>query len=132
MRCAALRGPHAALAVDLQSECLDTWLPNTDIVSGRAISSNSLSENALSRFAQDLTHEFLADAPLSPAMLLDQIGALLALTLGAVAQPSPSIDAMRVRIHALIQERCLEAHFLALSLWPTTCPYPFTTFMRPC
>jgi AraC-like DNA-binding protein len=88
------------------------WLPSPGVLTGRPILKDLGWGRALCSFMGQLSPEFMAATPLSPTVIADQIGALLALVsnemTGSLATPTKPERAMRDRIRECIAQRCME------------------------
>ncbi|MBO9651481.1 MAG: helix-turn-helix domain-containing protein [Variovorax sp.] len=115
---------HAHTHVKLSPEWLRTWVPNPDLLLGRALPRDSTWARALVAFVSELSPELALTSPLPGKILADQVGSLLALTaheLGGTNPLAPSSRAgLRERIHDCVAQRCteleLDAEQLAASL----------------
>src|SRR6267142_4449024 len=96
---------------------------NTLVLNGRRISDSQWGRVLTSYMAQ-LSPEFVAQAPLPQAVLIDQLGALLALTAsersGSRAVSTPAVRSVRDHVCDHIRQRCadtsLQAAHIASSL----------------
>ncbi|MDM0013734.1 helix-turn-helix domain-containing protein [Variovorax sp. J22P168] len=106
--------PRCADTVSLQlhPDWLATWLPDAGSLLGRRIDGQSGWGAALGAFARQLTPEMAVAPPLPCALLVDQLGALLALAAGNAAAPASrgtrSADALRARIVEAVRARHAE------------------------
>jgi AraC family transcriptional activator of tynA and feaB len=85
---------------------MQTWLPEPGAMAGRTIARDSGWGRVLSPLLSQLTPEFVTGSPLPHAVLVDQLGATLALMAGdadARAQP-----ALLARALDCIRQRCAE------------------------
>jgi AraC-like DNA-binding protein len=95
-----------------------SWLPDPSILAGRRISKSSLWGRVLSPLVSQLRPEVVVAPPVPQAVMVDQIGAVLALIAGdAERQTMPD---MVKKIRRQIEERCsnheLTAADVAMSL----------------
>jgi AraC family transcriptional activator of tynA and feaB len=85
------------------------WVPNSIALSGRRIC-NSQWGRVLASFVAQLSPEFVVQAPLPESVLLDQLGALLALTASELSGDrtvsSPAERSVRDLIHDHVKQRC--------------------------
>lgn len=113
-------------SVELPIDWLEQWLPDAERQLGRRIDGREGFGSALSAYLRELGRSLQAGAcRLPPALLADQLGALLALSLpGAAAQREEAgLPAMAARIEACLAERFSEpgltaaevAHALGIS-----------------
>jgi AraC family transcriptional activator of tynA and feaB len=88
------------------------WVPNPAWLWGRRIARDSQWGRVLASYVAQLSPEFVIQAPLPESILVDQIGALLALTAtelsGAHGTVTPSERTMRDRIADQIRQRCTD------------------------
>ena len=98
------------LNLQLSEQFVRKWVPNPAVLSGRRICRDSQWGRVLASYVAQLSPEFVAQAPLPQAVLIDQLGALLALTASELsASRAVSTPAERsVRDHAYdhIKQRC--------------------------
>jgi len=99
--------------LQLSEQFVRKWLPNPAWLSGRRISRDSRWGRVLSSYVAQLSPEFVVGAPLPESVLIDQLGALLALTAtelsgGSQATLSPAVRSVRDRVYDHIMQRCPE------------------------
>lgn len=86
------------------------WVPNPGVLSGRRICRDSQWGRVLASYVAQLSPQFVVRAPLPPAMLIDQLGALLALTAselsGRRAVSTPVERSVPEQIYDHIKQRC--------------------------
>jgi AraC family transcriptional activator of tynA and feaB len=96
------------------------WLPNPAWLIGRAISRDSQWGRVLASYVAQLSPQFVVQAPLPQSMLIDQVGALLALTAaelsGGRATSPPVERSLRDKICDHIKQRCLETSLQAADI----------------
>jgi len=97
--------------VKLPLHWLETWIPDPDALAGRAIPRDSRWGRMLSPMVQQLAPEFVASPVLPPAVLVDQLGATLALIANERDDRAPS-DLFQ-RIQDCVRERCVESTLTA-------------------
>jgi AraC-like DNA-binding protein len=101
----------------LPEHWIKTWVPNPHALAGRSIQSESPWGAALSSFLRLLSPEYVADAPIAHPVLVDQLGALLALaTTPFKAGENVSRAAeltLKERIVAQLDQRCQEESLTA-------------------
>jgi len=100
------------LNLQLSEQFVRQWVPNLAGLGGRNISRDSQWGRVLASYVAQLSPEFVVAAPLPQGLLLDQLGALLALTaseLSASRAPStPAERSVRDHVHDHIKQRCSE------------------------
>ncbi|MBO9651331.1 MAG: AraC family transcriptional regulator [Variovorax sp.] len=105
-------GRYECMHLKLSGDWLRRWVRDPSVLVGRRIAADSSWGRALTSFASQLTPQFFVDSPLPQGLLVDQIGALLALVaseFGAAPKKDCTSDAaLRERIQACILERCAE------------------------
>jgi AraC family transcriptional regulator, positive regulator of tynA and feaB len=106
------------LVVKCPEHWIQTWMPEPELVTGRRIRSDSTWGRVLSPTLRQLGPAFTAAPPLPAGVIVDHIGAVLALIAGdADARERPELLA---RIRDCIRQRCAEpgltAGDVALSL----------------
>jgi AraC-like DNA-binding protein len=111
--------------LQLSEQFVRKWLPNPAWLSGRRISQDSRWGRVLSSYVAQLSPEFVVGAPLPESVLIDQLGALLALTAtelsgGSQVTTSPAARSVRDQVYDHIRQRCpetaLQAAHVAASL----------------
>jgi AraC-like DNA-binding protein len=95
--------------LQLSGEFIREWVPNPAWLVGRRISRESQWGRVLASYVAQLSPEFVVQAPLPPSVILDQIGALLALTAnelrGDPLKSTPIERSLRERIRDHIKQR---------------------------
>jgi AraC family transcriptional regulator, positive regulator of tynA and feaB len=103
--------------LQLSEQFVRKWLPNPAWLSGRRIARDSQWGRVLASYVAQLSPEFVVQAPLPEAVLIDQLGALLALTAtelsGRRAVSTPAEHSVRDQIHDHIKQRCSETSLQA-------------------
>jgi len=94
------------VSLQLSTAWVERWLPDPAAACGRALDGRSGFGAALSAFARQLQPELALAPPLPPALLADQLGALLALAAGTEA-PRSRGD-LATRIAGAVRERLAE------------------------
>jgi AraC-like DNA-binding protein len=94
--------------VKLPVAWVHTWLPDPSQLVGRRISRDSRWGRALSPMVAQLTPELAAAPPLPPGILVDQLGAILALV-AADADEQLAPDLLRT-IRDRVRQRCSEPY----------------------
>jgi AraC family transcriptional regulator, positive regulator of tynA and feaB len=103
--------------IKLPVRWLQTWLPDPELLVGRRIAKDSPWGNVFLPIVSQLTPEVAAAPPLPHGVLVDQVGAVLALIAGeAEARAMP--DLLK-RIRACIRERCCEPQLTAADVADT-------------
>ncbi len=109
-----------AFILRLSDEFVRNWVPNPGWLGGRCISDQSKWGRVLASYVAQLSPEFVVQAPLPQTMLIDQLGALLALTAaeisGGRSASSPIERSLRDQIFDHINQRCLETSLLAADI----------------
>jgi AraC family transcriptional regulator, positive regulator of tynA and feaB len=104
---------HSDFNLQLSDQFVRKWVPNPAWLVGRRISVDSQWGRVLSSYVAQLSPEFVVQAPLPQSMLIDQVGALLALTAtelrGGRAAWSPVERSLRDQVNDHIRQRCTEA-----------------------
>jgi hypothetical protein len=98
--------------LQLSEQFVRKWLPNPAWLIGRRIARDSQWGRVLSSYVAQLSPHFIVQAPLPQSLLIDQIGALLALTTtelsGARAVRTPVERSLREQVDDHIKQRCPE------------------------
>lgn len=107
-----LRQWYEFINLAIPVEWLRTWVFNPNWLVGRRIPGDSTWGRALSTYVTQLSPDMAIQAPLAPALIADQVGALLALTaheLSGQARPArPAERSVRDRIADCVAQRCQE------------------------
>lgn len=110
----------SALNLQLSEQFVRQWLPNPAWLSGRSMARDSQWGRVLASYVAQLSPEFVAEAPLPRSILLDQLGALLALTAtelgGERAGTMPAERSLRDQVRDLITQRCSETSLQAVDI----------------
>lgn len=102
------------ISLQLPSDWVGRWLPDPAAACGRALAGRSGFGAALSAFARQLQPELALAPPLPPALLVDQLGALLALAAGTEAPAArPGLAA---RIADAVRQRHAEPGLTAAAV----------------
>ena len=91
---------------------LQTWLPDADQLVGRRIACDSRWGKIISPIASQLTPELAVAPPLPHGVLVDQLGATLALVAGAGEELRTVPDLLR-KVQDCIRQRCPEPQLTA-------------------
>ena len=106
--------------LQLSDQFVRKWLPNPAWLVGRRLSRDSQWGRVLSSYVAQLSPDFVVQAPLPQSVLIDQIGALMALTAtelrGARPAWTPVERSVRDQIHDHIKQRCPEASLQAADI----------------
>jgi AraC family transcriptional activator of tynA and feaB len=98
------------LNLQLSEQFVRKWVPNPTVLGGRRICQDSRWGRVLASYVAQLSPEFVVQAPLPPAVLIDQLGALLALTAselsGSRAESTPAERSVRDHVLDHIKQRC--------------------------
>jgi AraC-like DNA-binding protein len=106
--------------LQLPEQFVHKWLPNPAWLSGRRITRDSQWGRVLASYVAQLSPEFVVQAPLPQSILLDQLGALLALTAtelsGSRAVSTPAERSVRDQVCDHIKQRCPESSLQAADI----------------
>jgi AraC-like DNA-binding protein len=101
------------LNVQLSEQFVRKWIPNPAALSRKHICRDSQWGRVLASYVAQLAPEFVVQAPLPQAVLVDQLGALLALTAaelsGSRVVSTPVERSVRDQVHDHIKQRCPDA-----------------------
>jgi AraC-like DNA-binding protein len=96
--------------LQLSEQFVRKWLPHPAWLGGRRISRDSRWGRVLASYVAQLSPEFVELSPLPQAVLIDQLGALLALTAnelgGRHVVPASAERSVRDQAHDHIRQRC--------------------------
>ena len=99
-----------ALNLQLSEQFVRKWVPRPAILSQRHICHDSQWGRVLASYVAQLVPEFVVHAPLPQTVLIDQLGALLALTAselsGSRVVTTPVERSVRDQLHDQITQRC--------------------------
>ncbi len=113
----ALLDTWSDINLQLSEQFVRKWVPNPGWLAGRRISADAKWGRVLASYVAQLSPQFVAQAPLPQSMLIDQVGALLALTAaelhGGRPACSPVERSLREQIHDHIKQRCTESSLQA-------------------
>ena len=105
--------------VRLPEHFVRRWVRNPNVLCGRRISDSKWGR-VLASFMAQLSPEFLVHAPLPAAVLIDQLGALLALTAsemsGRSAVSTPAERSVRDHVYDHIRQRCADTSLQAADI----------------
>ena len=111
---------HSDFNLQLSEQFVRKWVPNPAWLVGRHISIDSQWGRVLTSYVAQLSPEFVVQAPLPQSMLIDQVGALLALTAtelrGDRAAWTPVERSVRDQVHDHIKQRCTGASLQAADI----------------
>jgi len=101
------------LNVTLTEAWVRQWLPAPGALTGRRIGGSSGWGRALAAFVSQMFPESIVDLPLPQSLVVDHIGALLAMSAGDLAglpadTATPALKALDSRIEEGIEQRCTE------------------------
>jgi AraC-like DNA-binding protein len=103
--------------LQLSEQFVRKWLPNPASLVGRHIARDSRWGRVLSSYVAQLSPDFIVQAPLPQSVLIDQLGALLALTAtdlrGGRTPATPVERSLREQIRDHIKQRCPKASLQA-------------------
>jgi AraC family transcriptional activator of tynA and feaB len=98
------------LNLQLSEQFVRKWVPHPAVLTGRNICRESQWGRLLASYVAQLAPEFVVQAPLPQAVLIDQLGALLALTAselsGSRVVSTPVERSVRDQVHDHITQRC--------------------------
>ena len=114
----------SAFNLQLSEQFVRKWVPHPAVLVGRRISHDSQWGRVLAGYVAQLSPEFVVNAPLPQSVLVDQLGALLALTAneltGSHVASTPAERSVRELVCDHIKQRCpdisLQAADVASSL----------------
>ena len=98
------------VSLELPTPWVESWIREPDKHIGKRIDGHAGWGRALSGFARQLSPEITIERPLPPQILVDQLGALLALSLGEESGSDSEChhDKLRERIHDVVRQRYSE------------------------
>ena len=100
----------STLVLQLSEQFVRKWVPNPAVLGSRRICPESQWGGVLASYVAQLAPEFFVQAPLPQAMLIDQLGALLALTAaelsGRHVASTPVERSVRDRVRDHVKQRC--------------------------
>lgn len=96
---------------------LQTWLPNAEALVGRRIAGDSRWGKIFSPIARQLTPELAVAPPLPHSVLVDQLGATLALVAGG--NEARSVLDLSEKVQDCIRQRCIEPQLTAADVAAT-------------
>jgi AraC family transcriptional regulator, positive regulator of tynA and feaB len=99
------------ISLELPTSWVETWIPDPDKYIGQRIDGHAGWGRALSGFSRQLSPEITIERPLPAQVLVDQLGALLALSLGHDGSDSASErhrEKLREQIRDVVQQRFSE------------------------
>ena len=109
----------SGLNLQLSEQFVRKWVPNPIVLGGRRIGDTQWGR-VLARYVAQLSPEFVAQAPLPQGVLIDQLGALLALTAselsGRRAVSTPAERSVRDHVCDHIRQRCADTSLLAADI----------------
>jgi AraC family transcriptional regulator, positive regulator of tynA and feaB len=103
--------------LQLSEQFVRKWVPDPACLGAGRISRDSHWGRVLASYVAQLSPEFVVHAPLPQALLIDQLGALLALTAtelsGRRATSTPAERSVRDRVYDHIKQRCTDTSLQA-------------------
>jgi AraC-like DNA-binding protein len=106
--------------LQLSEQFVRKWVPNPACLGGPRISRDSHWGRVLASFVAQLSPEFVVQAPLPQALLIDQLGALLALTAtelsGRRDVSTPAERSLRDQVSDHIRQRCPDTSLQAVDV----------------
>jgi AraC-like DNA-binding protein len=109
--CNMAEGGFQSNVLKMPAHWLESWLPDPRFLMGRRIPRDSRWGRVLSPMVRQLTPEVAAAPPLPHQVLVDQVGATLAL-IASEAEGQSAPDTLR-KIQECIRERCAEPQLIA-------------------
>src|ERR1700730_3067819 len=110
----------SGLNLQLSEEFVRKWVPNPAVLGWRNICRDSQWGRVLASYVAQLSPEFVAQAPLPQGVLIDQLGALLALTAselsGRRAVSPPAERSVRDHVYDHIRQRCADTSLQAADI----------------
>jgi len=105
--------PYEVLNIKMSEAWLRQWVPSPSVLVGRPLRGAGGWGRTLAGYAAQLSPEFLVDAPLPHSVLIDHLGALLALSASqlsgpAARPPTPAIKSVAARVAECIEQRSFE------------------------
>ena len=102
----------SGMNLQLSEQFVRKWVPNPAVLSWRNICRDSQWGRVLASYVAQLSPEFVVQSPLPQGVLIDQLGALLALTAselsGRRAVSPPAARSVRDNVYDQIRERCAD------------------------
>jgi AraC-like DNA-binding protein len=103
--------------LQLSEQFVRKWVPNPAVLGWRNICRDSQWGRVLASYVAQLSPEFVVQAPLPQGVLIDQLGALLALTAselsGRRAVSTPAERSVRDHVYDHIRQRCADTSLQA-------------------
>ena len=107
----------SGLNLQLSEQFVRKWVPNPAVLGWRNICRDSQWGRVLASYVAQLSPEFVVHAPLPQGVLIDQLGALLALTAselsGRRAVSTPAERSVRDHVYDHIRQRCADTSLQA-------------------
>lgn len=105
--------PYEVINIKMSDAWLRQWVPAPAVLVGRPLRAGSGWGRALAGFAAQLSPAFLVHAPLPHSILIDHLGALLALAAtqlseGPAKPATSSFRPLAARVEDCIEQRCFE------------------------
>lgn len=105
--------PYEIINIKMSDAWLRQWVPVPAILVGRPLRGGGGWGRALAGFAAQLLPTFFVHAPLPHSVIVDHLGALLALSASQLSglpanSPSPAIKSVAARVADCIEQRCFE------------------------
>ena len=112
--------PWRGMNLQLSEQFVRKWVANPVVFGGRNIARDSKWGRVLASCVAQLSPEFVVHAPLPQAVLLDQLGALLALAAselsGSRAVSTPAEHSLRDHVYDHIRQRCADTSLQAADI----------------
>ena len=108
-----LPSDYRVVHLKFRKEWLIRWLPNPEPLVGRRLAANSNGVNALTTFLACLSPRVLINAPVSPQVVVDQIGVLIAMLGREESDDRGRAIDLRGRVLDCITQRCPEPELTA-------------------
>jgi len=107
------------LNLQLSEQFVRKWVPNPIVLGGQRIGDSQWGR-VLASYVAQLSPEFVVQAPLPQAVLIDQLGALLALAAnelnGSCAESTPAERSVREQVIDHIRQRCADTSLQAADI----------------
>jgi AraC-like DNA-binding protein len=107
----------SGMNLQLSEQFVRKWVPKPIVLVGRRIGCDTQWGRVLASYVAQLSPEFVVQAPLPQGVLIDQLGALLALTAselsGRPAVSTPAERSVRDQVYDHIRQRCADTSLQA-------------------
>jgi AraC-like DNA-binding protein len=114
---ADLLSAWSAFNLQLSEQFVRKWVPHPAVLAGRRISRDSHWGRVLASYVAQLSPDFVVQAPLPQALLIDQLGSLLALTAAELSEGRVASTfaerSVRDQVYDHVTQRCPETSLQA-------------------